>query len=121
MKENIAMQKSEAFAVRIVKLSNYLRKEKKEYVLSKQILRSGTSIGANLAESEFAMSKNDFLAKVYISIKEMAETLFWLRLLKKSEYVTEKEFESLYCDCEEIGKILTATIKTTKDNLKCEK
>jgi four helix bundle protein len=121
VKENIAMQKSEAFAVRIVRLSDYLRQEKKEYILSKQILRAGTSIGANLAESAFAISKNDFLAKVYISIKEVSETLFWLRLLRKSEYVTEKEFESLYRDCEELGKILMATIKTTKSNLACKK
>jgi four helix bundle protein len=111
MADNVALDKSYAFALRIIKLYAYLRDRKNEYVLSKQILRSGTSIGANLAESKFAISRNDFLSKVYISLKECSETLYWLKLLKDSNFITQKQFESLYSECGEIAKMLSATTK----------
>ncbi|MDR1361247.1 MAG: four helix bundle protein [Rickettsiales bacterium] len=114
MSESIARDKSELFAIRIINLARYIRKEKKEYSLADQILRSGTSIAANLAESECAISKNDFISKVYISLKECAETMLWLRLFKKTDIINEKEFESIYKDCEELKKILNATLKTIK-------
>lgn len=112
MKNNIAMKKSEAFALRVIKLYNHLTEIKKEYVLSKQILRSGTSIGANLAEAECAITKKDFLVKVYIALKECAETQYWLRLLKNAKYLTATEYNSVYKDCNEITRILMATTKT---------
>ena len=91
-----------------------LREDRKEYVLSKQLLRSGTSIGANITEAQDAQSKADFLSKLNISLKETGETLYWLRLLHATDYLTEKEFEAVYVDCEEIKKILVASIKTLK-------
>jgi four helix bundle protein len=117
MKNNISREKSELFAIRIIKLYQYLCDNKKEFVLSKQVLRAGTSIGANLAEADYAISKMDFLAKIYISIKECSETLYWLRLLKETKYLTEKEFLNIYTECEELLWILTASIKTVKSNL----
>jgi four helix bundle protein len=117
MKSNASNLKSEAFAVRIVKLYSYLCDKKKEFVLSKQLLRSGTSIGANLAEADYAISKADFLAKIHISIKECSETLYWLRLLNKTKYLTDKEFSSIYGECEELMWILTASVKTVKTNM----
>lgn len=113
--EKTAGKKSKRFAVRIVKLYQYLCNEKHEFVLSKQVLRSGTSIGANLAESESAMSRKDFLSKVYIALKECAETLYWLELLKETDYLTAEQYTSLYQDCEELKKMLTATTKTMRD------
>ena len=113
-KENPAETKSIAFAIRIVNLCKYLCDNKKEFVLSKQILRSGTSIGANMAEALCAMSDNDFLAKIYIAYKECSETQYWLNLLKETKYITEKEYNSLFADCNEITKILSATTKTIK-------
>ena len=118
MVESIARNKSELFAIRIVNLCRHLIDKKKEFILSKQILRSGTSIGANLAESECAISKNDFAAKVYIVLKETVETAYWIRLLRNTNLITEKEFASLSKDCEELRKILSSTTKTLKDNLK---
>lgn len=115
MNNNIVKEKSEKFAIRIVKLYKHLSESKKENVLSKQILRSGTSIGANLAEAECAISKNDFLAKIYIALKESSETQYWLRLLKNTNYITNQEFDSLFADCNEITKILVKTIKTIKN------
>ena len=88
--------------------------EKNKYVLSKQILKSGTSIGANLAEADYAISKSDFLSKLYIALKETSETLYWLKLLKKTEYLSEIEYNSLYNDCEEIRKNLSSSTKTIK-------
>jgi len=105
------------FAVRIYKLSKYLITEKNERVLSKQLLRSGTSIGANLAEAKCAMSDGDFLAKVYISYKECSETLYWLELLKNTGLISVRMFDSMYTDCEELLKLLTATIKTKKQKV----
>ena len=116
--ENIVKNKSKKFAVRIVKLSKHLCDEKKEYVLSKQILRSGTSIGANIAESECAISKKDFLSKIYIALKECNETIYWLDLLYDTEYLLKNEYESIIKDCEEIKCILMATTKTLSEKLK---
>ncbi|MCL2028676.1 MAG: four helix bundle protein [Bacteroidales bacterium] len=116
--ENTAKSKSKKFAVRIVNLYKHLCDKKKEYVLSKQLLRSGTSIGANLAESEYAISEKDFLAKVYISLKESAETLFWLDLLFQTKYLTKKEYESINEEALELLKILKATTKTLTKKLK---
>ncbi len=112
MKENIVFVKSKQFAVRIINLYKYLCDENKEYVLSKQILRSGTSIGANIAESECANSRKDFLFKLYIALKESAETMYWLDLLYETEFIDDKMYRSMHDDCEEIKKILQASTKT---------
>ena len=117
MNENTARYKSKKFAVRIVNMYKFLFDEKKEFVISKQVLRSGTSIGANLAEAECAMSKKDFLSKIYIALKECSETLYWLELLYETEYIDNSQFDSIYQDCEEIKKMLMATTKTTSSNL----
>ena len=109
--------KSKRFAVRVVNLYKYLSNEKKEFVLSKQILRSGTSIGANIAESECAISEKDFLSKIYIALKECAETLYWLDLLAETAYLKQDEYQSLYVDCEEIRKMLSSTTKTMTSKL----
>ena len=115
--ENTARYKSKRFAVRIVRLYQYLSEEKHEFVLSKQVLRSGTSIGANLAEAESAISRKDFLSKVYIDLKECSETLYWLELLKDTDYITTEQFDSVFRDCEELKKMLTATTKTINSTL----
>lgn len=114
MREDIKWQKSEAFALRIIDLYNYLINEKKEYVMSKQILRSGTSIGANIVESEFSESKADFIHKLTISQKEAGESLYWLRLLGKKSYIEKNLYDSLYKDCEEFIRILTSIIVKSK-------
>ena len=106
MKENIIQQKSFVFAIRIINLYKYLTFKKKEFVLSKQILRSGTSIGANIEESIGGGSDKEFLFKLEISYKEARETIYWLKLLKETEYIKNEEFESLFYDAEEICKIL---------------
>ena len=116
--DNTAREKSRAFAVRMVRLYQYLCEEKKEYVLSKQILRSGTSIGANLAEAETAISRRDFLAKLYIALKECAETLYWLDLLKETDYLTQEQYGSLYRDGEELRKTLSSSTKTLNESLR---
>lgn len=115
MIEGITYRKSKRFAVRIVKLYQYLREEKREYVLSKQLLRSGTSIGANVAEANCAFSERDFLSKMYIAFKECAETEYWLELMHDTELLSEKEFQSVYQDCKELKKLLSSITKTTKD------
>ncbi len=115
--EDTAKYKSKRFAVRVVNLYKYLCDEKKEFILSKQILRSGTSIGANLAEAGTAISKKDFQSKVYIALKECAETQYWLELLNETDYLTEELFQSLYQDCEELRKMLSATTKTLSSTL----
>ena len=107
-------QKSFQFAIRIVNLYKYLRMEKKEFILSKQLLRSGTSIGANVAESQQAQSRADFISKLTISLKEAAETNYWLRLLHATEFLSDTEFQSVHNDCRELEKILTAIIKTSR-------
>ena len=108
------LEKSLLFAARIVKLYRYLSKEKHETVISKQIIRSGTSIGANANEAVYGISKADFIAKLQISLKETAETEYWLRLLVLSEYLTEEEGDSLIQDCLEIKRILVASLNTAK-------
>ena len=118
--ENTAKNKSKMFAVRIVNLYKYLCDEKKEYVLSKQLLRSGTSIGANLAEAECGISKKDFLSKVYVALKECAESQYWLELLYKTDYLSQAEYESMQADCIELRKMLTATTKTLSAKLNSE-
>jgi len=115
-KENIIQEKSFAFAVRIVKLYQHIAKREKEYVLSKQLLRSGTSIGANVEESIGGSSKNDFKAKLKISYKEARETLFWLKLLRETNYINVTEFKSVSEDCDEILRLLYTIIKNTKLN-----
>jgi four helix bundle protein len=115
--EKTARYKSKKFAVRVVNLYKYLCEEKKEYVLSKQLLRSGTSIGANLAEAEYGISEKDFLSKVYIALKEAAETVYWLDLLFETQYLTENEYQSVKNDAEEVLKMLKATTKTTSQKL----
>ena len=110
-------QKSRHFAVRIVRLYQYLCEEKKEYVLSKQLLRCGTRIGANIAEGICAFSQREFLAKMYIAFKECNETLYWLSLLHDTDYLTDKEYESVKADCEELHKMLAAITKTTREKL----
>ena len=117
MKNNIIKDKSFNFAVRIIKLHKLLT-ENKEFILSKQILRSGTSIGANIEEAVQAESKKDFIHKLSISIKETFETDYWIRLLIETKMIEEKLGNSMLTDCREIQKILTAIIKTTKRNLK---
>ena len=105
------------FAIRITKLYIFLTEEKKENVLSKQILRSGTSIGANLAEAQYGTSKKDFLAKAYISLRETAETMYWLEILKRSNYLTEEQYSSIYKDCEELKKLIMSITKKPKESL----
>ncbi len=107
-------EKSKRFAVRIVRLYQYLCTEKREFILSKQLLRSGTSIGANIAEAHFAVSRNDISAKLYIALKATAETLYWLELLYRTDYLTEEQYQSIYSDAEELRKMLSASIKTIK-------
>ena len=116
MKENILIDKSIDFAARIIKLRKFLEEKQKEHIISKQILRSGTSIGANINEAQYGNSKADFIAKLHISLKETAETEYWLRLLNKSEYVDEKLFKSLLDDCLELKKLLISSINTAKNN-----
>ena len=113
-----ALHKSKLFAIRIVRLYQYLCSDKKEFVLSKQLLRSGTSIGANLAESECAISKKDFLSKVYIALKECSETLYWLELLYETDYLSQPEYDSICSDCEELRKMLSSTTKTLSESMK---
>ena len=108
-------QKSFRYAIRIVNLYKYLRGKKKEFVLSKQLLRSGTSIGANVAEAQQAQSRADFLSKINIALKEAAETEYWLRLLRATDYMAEKEFRSIYDDCEQVKKLLVSIVKSTKE------
>ncbi len=113
---SILLEKALKFAARIVKLNQYLIKQKHETIISKQIVRSGTSIGANANEAIYGVSKADFIAKLQISLKETAETEYWLRLLVLSEYITEAEGDSLIADCLEIKRILVATLNTAKQN-----
>ena len=113
MKENnVILEKSKAFAVRIIKLYKYLCDEKKEFTLSKQLLRSGTSIGANVKEAVYAQSRADFTAKLFIAQKECAETEYWLELLHESDYIIKNEFDSIYGDCQELMNMIVASTKT---------
>ena len=114
MSHNI-QDKSFRFAVRIVNLCKVLRADRKEYTLSKQLLRSGTSIGANIMEAQNAQSRADFLSKLNISLKEATETKYWLRLLDATDYLSKAEFDSIYSDCTEIEKILVTSIKSIRN------
>ena len=113
---NVALNKSIDFAVRIVKLYKYLTANKHETVMSKQLLRSGTSVGANVREAVYAQSKGDFISKMHIALKEASETEYWLELLRKTDYLTQGEHESVAADCIEMLKILTAIVKSAKAN-----
>ncbi|MCL2107745.1 MAG: four helix bundle protein [Oscillospiraceae bacterium] len=117
MKENIILEKTMNFSVRIINLYKYLCSEKNEYIMSKQLLRCGTSIGANAHEAHNGQSSRDFLSKMYVALKEASETEYWLKLLTKTDYLTEKQGENILYDCVEIKKILTSIIKTTKSNI----
>ncbi|MGN0609407.1 MAG: four helix bundle protein [Oscillospiraceae bacterium] len=112
--DNSAKYKSKKFAIRIINMYKYLCSEKNEYVLSKQVLRSGTSIGANLAEAECSISKKDFTFKLYIALKECNETKYWLELLYETGYLSEQLYCSIYSDCEEIRRMLSASTRTLK-------
>ena len=114
-KDNILHKKSYKFAIRVVKLSQYLIKEKKEYILSKQILRSGTSVGALISESKFAQSKADFLNKLMVSLKEANETAYWINLLHDTEYISQKMYQSLHTDIDELISLLVTITKTIKN------
>ena len=118
MNNSILADKSYDFALRIIKLYKYLQ-NKKEFILSKQLLRSGTAVGALIRESKFAQSKPDFINKLSIALKEANETSYWLSLLKDSNYIEEKHFTSIHNDSEELIKLLVSTIKTSKKNLNC--
>ena len=108
-------EKSFAFSVRIVKLCKLLQNDRKEYILSKQLLRSGTSIGANVTEAKQGQSRADFISKNSIALKEASETNYWLRLLRATDYLNEAEFQSIFQDCQELERILTSIVKTSKD------
>ena len=114
MQSSILKDKSKAFAIRIVNLYKYLQNEKKEFVLSKQLLRCGTSIGANVHEAYFGQSKRDFISKMQIALKETAETQYWLELLTDTQFISQSESKSLLEECVELLKMLQSTVKTSK-------
>ena len=118
---SVTRQKSKTFAVRIIKFARFLQYERKDHIISNQIFRSGTSIGANIRESYNAQSKADFINKLYIALKEADETAYWLELLMESEIIDNQQFDSLYNDLKEIIALLTASIKTAKNNINNEK
>ena len=112
--DNVIAIKSKEFAVRIIRLARYLQEEKREFVLSKQLLRSGTSIGANVREAIRGQSRADFISKMNIALKESAETEYWLELLHETDYLSSKEFETVYADSKEILRILMSIVKTSR-------
>ncbi|MGN1269843.1 MAG: four helix bundle protein [Clostridia bacterium] len=114
MSQSILIQVSLEFSAKIIKLQQYLIKEKKETIISKQIIRSATSIGANINEANYGSSKADFIAKMHIALKECAETEYWIRLLKESEYIMEETFNYLINDCLAIKRMLVSTLNTAK-------
>ncbi|PRR79399.1 hypothetical protein CLLI_08790 [Clostridium liquoris] len=118
---NVALDKSYKFSINIVNLYKYLCSNKKEYVMSKQLLRAGTSIGANIREGLYGQSRKDFLSKMSISLKEAAETEYWLSLLKDCNYLDSKKALQLLGECEELIKILVSTINTTKERMDLHK
>ena len=120
-KENKILDISKAFAIRIIRLYQYLQNKKKEFVLSKQLLKSGTSIGANVRESVYAQSLEDFIHKLNISLKESYETEYWIELLYDSEYINEQQFSSIISDNKEITATLIKIIKTSRENLNAKK
>lgn len=112
--DNIIVEKSKAFAIRIINSYKYLCEEKHEYILSKQLLRSGTSIGANVKEAIRGQSKDDFIHKLNISLKEASESEYWIELLFETDHITKQQFDSLIGDCRELIKLLTSIIKTSR-------
>ncbi len=114
MKDNPLKDKSYQFAIRIVKLSQFLQQDKKEFVLSKQVLRSGTAVGALIREAEYGQSRADFTSKMSISLKEANETEYWLSLLKDTDFINENQFVNLQSDCKELIAMLVSTVKTSK-------
>lgn len=116
MSDSPVKDKSYKFAIRIVNVYKHLTETKREYVMSKQMLRSGTSIGANIREANQAESKADFIHKMSIALKESSETEYWLELLRDTQFLEQKEFDSLHKDCEEVLKLLTSIIKTSRQN-----
>ena len=113
--DNTVEVKSFQFALRIVNLHKYLRKHHNEFILSKQLLRSGTSIGANICEAQQAQSRPDFLSKLCIALKEAVETNYWLRLLHESNYLSDDQFSSIIQDCKELERLLTSIVKTVRE------
>lgn len=118
MKQNVLKEKSFAFAVRMVNLYKYLKNQHGEYIISQQLIRSGTSVGALIREAEHAESTKDFIHKLNISLKEINESKYWLDLLIATDYLTKEMFDSLNRDCEELLKLLIANVKTSKLKLK---
>ncbi len=116
MKENVVKNKSFRFAIRIVRLYQFFVTDKNEFVISKQLLRSGTSVGAMVREAEHAETKKDFIHKMAIAQKEINESIYWLELLKETDYLNHSEFESIYGDAIEIIKLITSIIISTKSN-----
>ena len=119
MKKNVILEKSKQFALRIIKLYIYLRDEKREVILSKQLLRSGTSIGANIRDAQRAQSDADFHANLFISLKEADESAYWLELLHESAILTKEQFESMYDDCNELIKLLVSITRKKFTHNKC--
>ncbi len=116
MKNDIIGIKSKAFAVRVIRLYQYLTETKREFVLSKQLLRSGTSVGANVREGSMAQSKKDFISKMNIALKEAAESEYWLELLRETDYISDTEFKSIYADAGELNRLLISIVKTSRNN-----
>ena len=114
-KTNIIANKSKAFAIRIIHFSKYLTTQKNEYIISKQIFRSGTSIGANVCEATRAQSRNDFIAKMNIALKESYETEYWLRLLNRTNYISDTEFKSIYTENQDITNVIAKILVTSKN------
>ncbi len=120
MRDNILVDKSFKFAIRVVNLYKHLSNNKKEYILSKQLLKCGTSIGANINEAQEGQSRADFISKLSIALKEARETKYWIELLKETNYLTDKEANSILKDVVELIKLLATIIKTTKEKSKME-
>ena len=114
MTDSPLLAKSKAFALEIIRVCNEIKRSQRESILTNQLVRSGTSIGANIREAFYAHSKADFIAKLSIALKEASEVNYWLRLLKATDYLSEKEYSSIVTDCKELEKLLTAIIKSTK-------
>ena len=114
MRENIIIKESKQFAIRTIRLYQHLCGNRHEFVLSKQLLRAGTSIGANVREAIQAQSRNDFISKMQIALKEACETEYWLELLHETDYLSDKEFESIAADCTKVNKILISIVKSTR-------
>ncbi len=114
--DNIVLEKSKDFAVRIIRMYQWMKSKKKEFIISKQCVRSGTSIGANLSEAITGQSTPDFLSKLHIALKEAHETSYWLELMNRTDYITKGMFDSINSDCLELIKLITTIINTTKKN-----